>query len=83
MVFVLGFDGVVVSTLAIIEEFGGSIAGPVSYFSCNMLLETPILLNLESTSAGFDTYLFKVHSDIVLPSTPRSPQRSLSCRFTC
>ena len=29
-----------------------------------------------------DTYLFKVHSNIVLPSTPRPPQRSLSCRFT-
>ena len=27
-----------------------------------------------------DTYLFKVHSNIVLPSTPRPPQRSLSCR---
>ena len=29
----------------------------------------------------FDTYFFKVHSNIVLPSTPRPPQRSLSCRF--
>ena len=28
------------------------------------------------------TYFFKVQSNIVLPSTPRSPQKSLSCRFT-
>ena len=27
-------------------------------------------------------YLFKVHSNIVLPSTPRPPQRSLSFRLT-
>ena len=26
-----------------------------------------------------DTCLFKVHSNIVFPSTPRPPQRSLSC----
>ena len=26
-----------------------------------------------------DTYLFKVHSNIFLPPTPRSPQGSLSC----
>ena len=26
-----------------------------------------------------EAYLFKVHSNIVLPSTPRPPQRSLSC----
>ena len=30
-----------------------------------------------------DTHLFKVHSNTLLPSTPRPPQRSLSCRFTC
>ena len=28
-------------------------------------------------------HLFMVHSNIVLPSTLRPPQRSLSCRFTC
>ena len=28
-------------------------------------------------------YLFKVHSNIFLPSMPRPPQRSLSWRFTC
>ena len=28
-----------------------------------------------------DTYLFKVYSNIVLPSTPRPPQRLLSCRY--
>ena len=30
-----------------------------------------------------DTYLFMVHSNIVLPSTPSPPQRSLSSRFAC
>ena len=30
-----------------------------------------------------DTYPFKVHSNIVLPSTPGPPSRSLSYRFTC
>ena len=29
-----------------------------------------------------DIYLFKVHSNIVLPSTPWPPQRSLSWKFT-
>ena len=30
-----------------------------------------------------DTYFFKVDSNIVLQSTPRPPNRSLSCRITC
>ena len=30
-----------------------------------------------------DTYFFKVHSNVLLPSTPRHSQRYLSCRFVC
>ena len=30
-----------------------------------------------------DTYFFKIKSKIVLLSTPRPSQKSLSCRFTC
>jgi hypothetical protein len=30
-----------------------------------------------------DTYFFKIHSNIVFPSTPRPPERPLSYRCTC
>ena len=29
-----------------------------------------------------DTYFFKIHFNIALPSTPKSSKRSLSCRYT-
>ena len=41
---------------------------------------TPILSRINSITRN-DTYLFKVHSNIVLPSTPCPPQMSLSCKF--
>ena len=42
----------------------------------------PILIRINPITR-IDTYLFKVHSKIVLPSTPRPTQNSLSCWFTC
>ena len=42
----------------------------------------PILSRINPITR-IDTYLFKVHSNIVLLSMPRPPHRSLSCRFTC
>ena len=52
---------------------------------CRIHKGSPIITILSRINPipRIDTNLFKVHSNIVLPSTPRPPQRSLSCRFTC
>ena len=43
----------------------------------------PIIPNLSRINPilRIDTHFFKVHSNIVLPSTPRPSFISLSCRF--
>ena len=51
---------------------------------CRVHKGSPIISILSRINpiTRIDTYLFKVHSNIVLASTPRPPQRCLSCRFT-
>ena len=51
---------------------------------CRIQKNSPIILILSRINPipRIDTNLFKVHSNIALPSTPWPPQRSLSCRFT-
>ena len=47
---------------------------------CRIHKGSPIIpiLSRINPNTRIDTYLFKVHSNIVLPSTPRPPQKSLS-----
>ena len=62
-------------TLWLLEP-GGSM--PYS----QVLSNNPYLSRINSIPC-IDTYFFKIHSNIVLPSTPRPSSRSLSCRLTC
>ena len=61
-----------------------SVCGKVDMSPCECRIHkgSPIIpiLSRINPIPRIDTYLFKVYSNIVFPSTPRPPQRSLSCR---